>query len=205
MDDFPEVTMDGSGRCVAVWQTDDELDGTAGTDYDLLVSHSFNRGVDWSPAVLLNTNGTTDSGDDKLPFVATDRLGHWVAVWHSWDSLEDTIGTESDILMSLSTNNGAIWTAPSALNTDAATDTVSNDRFPHLVTDGTGRWICTWASFDLVGLDEDIVSATAEAHFLKTASWSGRLMLLLALLSGGVWALRAGRPVQPRNLPRRGV
>ena len=46
------------------------------------------------------------------PQVTTDGAGNWVAVWDSYDTLGGTIGTDYDILVSRSTNNGATWTAP---------------------------------------------------------------------------------------------
>jgi Neuraminidase (sialidase) len=54
--------------------------------------------------------------------VTTDGAGNWVAVWHSADSLGDTIGEDADILVARSTDGGATWTAPVALNTNAASD-----------------------------------------------------------------------------------
>ena len=55
--------------------------------------------------------------------VTTDGLGTWVAVWQSGDSLGGTIGWRDwDILVARSTDDGATWTAPVPLNTNAASD-----------------------------------------------------------------------------------
>jgi hypothetical protein len=35
-DDYPQVTTDGAGSWVAVWDSYDSLGGTIGTDYDIL-------------------------------------------------------------------------------------------------------------------------------------------------------------------------
>jgi hypothetical protein len=35
---FPQVTTDGAGNWVAVWESDDTLGGTIGTDLDILVA-----------------------------------------------------------------------------------------------------------------------------------------------------------------------
>jgi hypothetical protein len=61
--------------------------------------------------------------------VTTDGLAvaTWVAVWHSAEdlydaNLDDTIGEDADILVARSMDGGATWTAPVALNTNAASD-----------------------------------------------------------------------------------
>ena len=79
--------------------------------------------------VLVN-NG----GDDVEPRVTTDGGGNWVAVWASNDSLGGTIGGDRDIFVARSADNGATWTAPAALNTNAAVD-VQFDDAPQVATD----------------------------------------------------------------------
>ncbi|MCH8149003.1 MAG: exo-alpha-sialidase, partial [Planctomycetes bacterium] len=81
----------------------------------------------------LNTNAGTDSGADENPQVTTDGDGNWVAVWTSRDSLGSTIGFDSDILVSRSSDNGATWTDAEALNDFANSDS-SLDRFPQVTT-----------------------------------------------------------------------
>lgn len=44
----PEVTTDGVGNWVAVWDSQENLGGTAGMDLDIFVSTSTNNGVTWS-------------------------------------------------------------------------------------------------------------------------------------------------------------
>jgi hypothetical protein len=159
-DDSPQVTTDGLGRWVAVWRSDDSLGDTIGTDWDILVSRSINNGASWTAPAALNTNAATDTGWDHEPQVTTDGLGHWVAVWKSNDSLGGTIGTDDDILVSRSTDNGATWTAPAPLNTNAATD-AGHDGGPQVATDGLGGWVAVWESNDslggTIGTDGDIL------------------------------------------------
>lgn len=159
-DRWPVVTTDGAGNWVAVWYSNDSLGATIGTDNDIFVSRSTNNGASWTAVAALNTNAANDSGSDTFPQITTDGVGNWAAVWASTDSLGATIGTDSDILVSRSTNNGTSWTAPGALNTNAPTDSGS-DASPHLATDGAGVWLAVWDSAEslggTIGTDRDIL------------------------------------------------
>jgi hypothetical protein len=85
----------------------------------------------------------------------------WVAAWHSYDSLGGPIGTDSDILMARSTDAGLTWSAPGALNSNAATD-AGGDFYPQVTTDGA-TWVVVWYSYDSlggpIGTDYDIFFA----------------------------------------------
>ena len=146
----PQVTTDGAGNWVAVWVGSDDLGGTIDTDRDILVARSTDNGGTWTAPAALNTNAATDSGDDYLPQVTTDGVGNWVAVWDSSENLSGSIGEELDILVSRSTDNGASWTPPAALNSNAATDG-GYDQHPQVTTDGSGNWVAVWGSNDTLG------------------------------------------------------
>ena len=158
---YVRIATDGAGVWVAVWNSNDALGDTAGTDYDILVSRSLDDGVSWSAPAPLTSHAATDSAADMEPSVATDGAGNWIVVWYSNDEL-DGIGTDNDILASRSTDNGATWTDPVPVNTNAADDSGS-DYTPHLVTDGAGTWIAAWQSQDTlggtIGSDLDILLA----------------------------------------------
>jgi hypothetical protein len=158
----PEVTTDGEGNWVAVWWSEETLGGTIDEDDDILVARSTDNGVTWTPPTPLNTNAATDIKDDWYPQVATDGAGNWTAVWQSRENLGGSIGTEFDILVSRSTDNGASWTAPAALNSNAETDT-EDDWEPQVATDRGGNWVTVWWSEDTlggtIGLDDDILVA----------------------------------------------
>ena len=64
-----------------MWQSDDSLGGTIGTDWDILVSRSTDAGGTWTAPAPLNTNAASDSGTTVDPQVTTDGAGNWVAVW----------------------------------------------------------------------------------------------------------------------------
>jgi len=149
-DESPQVTTDCAGNWVAVWESNDDFGGTIGIDSDILVSRSTDNGATWTPPAVLNTNAATDSGIDERPELTTDRVGNWVAVWESTDSLSGTIGGELDILVSRSGDNGATWAPPAALNANAATDS-RDDWAPQVTTDGVGNWVAVWHSRDDLG------------------------------------------------------
>ncbi len=161
-DGVPQVTTDGASHWVAVWESDSSLGGTIGTDYDILVALSTDGGFTWTDPAPLNNNATTDSGGDFWPQVSTDGVGNWVAVWYSGDSLGGTIGTDSDILVAGSSDNGLTWTDPAPLNNNAATDS-GGDYDPQVTTDGVANWVAVWHSFDdlggTIGTDGDILVA----------------------------------------------
>ena len=172
-DEWPQVTTDGAGSWVAVWQSTEDLGGSIGTDLDILVARSSDAGATWSAPAALGTNATTDSGADYDPQVTTDGAGNWVAVWHSYDSLGGSIGTDADILVSRSSDAGASWTAPAALNTNAATDS-GDDAEPQVTTDRGGNWVAVWSSADAlgsgIGSDWDIlVARSSDAGVTWTA------------------------------------
>jgi len=119
-DSRPTVASDGMGNWVAVWQSDDSL---LGGDGDLLASRSSDGGAIWTAPAVLNSNALSDLGSDERPRLATDGFGTWLVVWDSDDDLEGTIGTDRDILFARSSDEGATWTDPAALDIAAFTDT----------------------------------------------------------------------------------
>lgn len=144
-DSNPHLATDGSGIWLVVWQSYDSLGGTIGTDTDILVARSSDHGGTWTAPAPLNSTAPGDSASDRYPHVATDGAGTWVAVWESDDSLGDTIGTDKDILIARSADNGATWTAAAALNTNAAGD-LRGDGDPKIAADGAGNWVVVWTS-----------------------------------------------------------
>ncbi|MCB9849204.1 MAG: exo-alpha-sialidase [Phycisphaerales bacterium] len=167
----PQVTTDGAGNWIAVWSSSHDFGGTIGADSDILFSRSTDNGASWSPAAPLNSNAATDTGSDSHPKLTTDGAGTWIALWESSETLGGAIGDDSDILYARSTDEGATWSAPAPLNTDAATDG-EHEYAQELTTDGAGTWIAVWLSNETVGGidgDDDILySRSTDAG----ASWS---------------------------------
>ncbi len=176
-DNDPQLTTDGAGNWIVVWQSTDSLGATIGTDADVLVARSTDNGASWSAPTALNANAAVDSVGDVDPRLSTDRAGTWIAVWVSGDSLGGTIGSDGDILLSRSTDNGVSWSAPSALNTNAAIDT-GNDYAVRINNDGNGNWIAAWSSAEnlggTIGLDSDILFARSSDN---ATTWSAPAVL----------------------------
>ncbi len=162
-DAIPDIATDTTGNWIVCWESRDSLEDMIGTDADILYSRSTDNGVTWSPVAVLNTNATSDVGDDTDVHIATNENGVWLAIWESDDSLSDTIGTDADILFAKSVDNGESWTAPAALNSTAASDT-GNDRNAAITTNGSGKWIVAWDSNEnlggTAGSDLDILYST---------------------------------------------
>jgi hypothetical protein len=176
-DRYLRVATDRADNWVAVWASNEPFDGTLGTDSDILVVRSSDNGATWSDPAPLNNNAAFDSGVDSRPDIATDGNGNWVAVWSSGEDLDGALGTDTDILVARSTDNGATWTDPELLNLHGTMD-ARGDYEPRIVTDRAGRWIVVWYSdVNLMGTadnDHDIfISHSVDAGL----SWSSPLVL----------------------------
>jgi cysteine-rich repeat protein len=155
-DTVPFLAHDPGGDWLAAWVSDDDLGGTIGTDFDVLLARSSDGGVTWSAPTPLNTNAAADTGDDggldaafigflpESPHLATDGAGTWIAVWESNDSLGGTIGTDVNLLFARSTDGGLTWSAPAAVDLRAGMDLAVQWQ-ASVATDGAGNWIAAWA------------------------------------------------------------
>jgi Neuraminidase (sialidase) len=168
----PDICTDGTGNWVVVWDSTENLGGTIGTDLDILVSRSSDNGGTWSPPAALNSNAGSDSGHDYPPAISTDGAGNWVVVWYSVENLGGIIGVDLDILVARSSDNGATWSPPAALNSNAASDS-GGDYHPALSTDGAGNWVAVWYSLETfggtIGSDYDILVSRSSDN---GATWS---------------------------------
>ncbi len=165
-DAVPQVATDGHGLWIAVWQSSDPLGSSSGGDFDIVFARSVDSGQHWSQPLALNTDAAMDGRSDVNPSIATDGQGHWVVAWDkSFSRIED-----DDILFARSIDNGANWSAPAPLNTNAANDT-NSDSNPFVATDGQGRWIAVW---DLHSSDIDVLYARSTDN---GANWSAPLPL----------------------------
>lgn len=148
----PTITTDGAGTWVAVWQSNEDLAGTTGSDSDIFYSRSSDNGTTWSPTALLNTNGTTDAGADRYPIIRTDGAGVWITVWQGVADAGGSTGDDGDILFSRSTDGAASWSPPALLNLGGSGD-IDEDHLPTLAANGTGTWVVTWRAVGNFGAE----------------------------------------------------
>lgn len=166
----PALATDGKGIWIAVWSSTEDLNKAGRRDRDLQVAISSDNGLTWATPRNLNTNAGRDWGDDDSPDIATDGAGRWLVVWHSTDSLGNTVGGDGDVLVSSSTDAGLTWTAPAPIDKGAAGDRHSDDT-PSLATDGRGHWVIAWSSggpsADNLRYDHNILAAVSADNGLN--------------------------------------
>jgi hypothetical protein len=129
-------------------------------------------------------------------------------VWQSTDTLGATVDADEDVLWARSADGGASWDTPAAIDANATSD-VGQDFWPQLITDGAGRWIAMWYSYDSFGgtidVDADVIISrgTTSAPALPAFGAPGLVGLVLALLGtgAGLSQRRATRAPRPRAHP----
>jgi hypothetical protein len=123
---------------------------------------STNYGVGWSNPSFLTSDGMNKTSNERCS-LACDGAGTWMAVWEAFRGLSNTLGADGDIVISLSTDDGASWAPPRAMKQNAPKDD-GVDAEPKIVSDGVGNWIAVWESKDTlndtIGKDWDILMST---------------------------------------------
>ena len=138
LDLYPRVATDGHGNWVAVW-----------LQFDLVYAvRSADDGATWSPAVFVGPSGDFGGG---LPGLATDGVGKWIVVWEAYgQNIAGMSGIDVDTAYSVSSDNGATWSTPKALSSDAETDEGS-DFEPRVEAINPGEFQAAWYSRDSFG------------------------------------------------------
>jgi hypothetical protein len=167
----PHVTTDRSGHWVAVWDVDYLGPGFRRYAVDVFVSRSMDNGATWSPPIALNAHPGDYEWQNASPRVTTDGKGNWLAVWSSNDDLDGAIGLDMDILVCRSTDNGATWTYPAPLDTNAATDSGESVE-PQVATDCAGMWLAVWSSRP-AGLDSDLMISVSAFNWDEDTDGDG--------------------------------
>ncbi len=163
VDAEPDLATDRAGTWIAAWNSSA---GATGSDDDILFARSTDHGATWSAPAPLNSDAAGDALHDTAPRLAGDGQGNWVAVWYTRG------GSDEDLRVARSLDDGVSWSAPAALNTNAASDS-GDDESPRIASDGAGNWVAVWDSDDTLGgalgIDRDILVARSSD---AGASWT---------------------------------
>ena len=146
IDTRPSVVYTREGRWIITWASNFNIYGDASTDFDLFYSVSDDDGRSWSPARPLDPRATAAAGRDDFPDLAVDmNAGRIIAVWASSRSLGAQDSDDSDLLYSVSDDNGRTWSDPRALFDSFLEDSVDKSS-PRITTDGAGGWLVIWTA-----------------------------------------------------------
>lgn len=149
-----ELDMQASGSTfVLVFTSNNETTPTFGggvrDDSNIYSVRSTDGGQSWSDPILVDEDAEADQEgwNDSKPKVTSLGGGRWIAVWQSIAPRFDT-GTDSDLFVAYSDDDGESWYGASPLNSDAATDGENDhDEDPSIAAIGDGA-VVTW-SWDL--------------------------------------------------------
>lgn len=125
------IVCEGPGDCIAVWESNEDLGGTAGVDDDILYSVRKSPS-DWTAPAPLNSSATTDSAveDDLAPEIAYSN-GNFVCLWRSnWDAAD--FGSDFDIFFSRSDDLGVTWSPIHLLCGSLAETEAEQDQRPRI-------------------------------------------------------------------------
>lgn len=168
----PSLKSDGTDTWVCTWGYNGVFGQGDEADSDLLFTRSTNDGGAWSAVAHLNTTALTDyAGQDFNPRLATDENDNWVCVWDGYDQPQGSSNDDYDIYSARSNDNGATWSAPVKVVSEAGVQSGPSDATPCIATDANGTWICAWRRS---GSDFDIYQSQSNDD---GATWTNRTAL----------------------------
>lgn len=173
-DNSPATAAGDSGTWISVWSSNNSSGGI-GSDSDILFSRSTDSGASWSAPAALDPGAGLDGGfADSQPDVAYGSGGVWIAVWTSTNDLGGPIGSDNDILASVSVDDGVTWSAPTFVNSDASSDSAatSGDILPTVVAGSGSEWVVAWNKNEGTSGSQFFASSTNNG-----SSWSTRTAL----------------------------
>ncbi|CAB4896507.1 MAG: hypothetical protein F2808_03650 [Actinobacteria bacterium] len=128
---FPQVTVDSTGRAIAIWQRNN---GTT----DIVQSSTSLNGGPWSTPVDV----TASPGFAAAPQVTVDSTGRAIAVWVLANGPRYIIQSSTSL-------NGGAWTAPVDVSSP-----VADAGLPQVTVDATGLATAVWQRAILLDLND---------------------------------------------------
>ena len=163
-----------TGAWIAAWE-DEHPPAEYGIDSEIFYARSTNNGQDWNAPQPLGAYARVDGSSDGDPSLAVSSDGQVLAVWASHDSLGGTIGTDGDIVSSVSTDDGLTWSSPQPVDPGAASDD-RRDEGPTVVSSSPGRWTVAWTTMPLRNLwPWDVRNARVKVAVAGSACGDGDL------------------------------
>ncbi|MFN2377004.1 MAG: sialidase family protein [Candidatus Binatia bacterium] len=159
VDTAPKVEF-GNGVFVMAFVSSNDLGATIGTDQDILFTRSLDGGATWSAAALLNSGGSSDTGNqrDEQPSIATDGAGNWLVVWRL---VSLSAPTGHQVYFSYSIDDGQTWAAQQPLGGLQNIGT-GNGQGTSVAWTGSG-FVAAWGSSEAIaanGTDGDVLYST---------------------------------------------
>ena len=157
----PVPIADGAGGWRRFWTAYHWAPEGLGPTSRSVLTESSADGANWGDVSALRSDAT---GRKRFSVAraATDEQGVWAAIWSEMDEPIGVLGTDWDVLISFSADNGATWPTAAPVSVSATSDS-GNDVNPQVITDGRGNWLIVWTSTDAfggtIGDDDDILMA----------------------------------------------
>jgi hypothetical protein len=160
----------GDGRIAVVWASAANLGQPGTTAFrEIQIARTDDGGATWSPPAYVHVAALADAAQDAAPDLAGGD-GTAIAVWQSRSM--PGAGTEGDIAVARSVDNGVTWSTPSLLHATGIGDALE-DLEPRIAYGGEGRWLVVWVSRTTLpggtGDDHDIHATVSTDDGL---SWS---------------------------------
>jgi len=126
---YPDITVDGSGKIVIVWQ-----DNRKG-DWDIFSATSTDGGATWSTNQRIDDTAGA-STDQERPSIAVDTGGRFHVMWQDYRS-----NSRYKIYYSNTTTPSTSWSIPNTLVSDAGS---GDAKFPSVAVDKNGMVHGVW-------------------------------------------------------------
>ncbi len=111
-------------------------------DLDIYAIITSDHGQTWSSPVVVNSDNASDTAMHDYPtsVIVTDQ-----AIVVAWEGVTPTTGSDTEAVVSYSTNNGSSWSDVIILNALPASDT-EDEEAPTIIQTPNGGWLASFIS-----------------------------------------------------------